>query len=717
MMKVAQKELYILQLSIHGLIRGKELELGRDPDTGGQTKYVVELTEALASQPTIERVDLVTRMVVDGKVSSDYARPEEILGEKTRIVRIDDGVEGYIAKELLWDSLDNFSDNLISYIRLQPRVPDLIHTHYADAGYVGCRIANFFGIPLVHTGHSLGRVKRSRLLASGLTSSQIEARYNMARRINGEEETLGIARLIVTSTFQEIDEQYGLYDFYQPEKMRVIAPGTGLRRFTAGTGPVEQLSVYRRCRPFLADPRKPVILALSRPDPRKNIAKLIEAYGTSQELQELANLIIVAGNREDIREMDDSSQEVMQDILLDIDLYDLYGKVAYPKQHQADEVPLFYQMAAGLSGVFVNPALTEPFGLTLIEAAACGLPVVATSDGGPIDILGNCNNGLLIDPLDVVDIQKKLLQVLQNRDVWQEMAANGLAGVNHHYSWQAHVKKYLNTLEPIVEQSEPAVPPLTRRRSSVYQDRALFTDLDQTMLCSREGLQLFIETLHRRRNQFCYGIATGRRLDSALKMIKKQGLPQPDVLISSLGTEMSYGHGLVRDTAWAAHIDYLWKPRLIRQLVTGLEGIKPQPKEQQSGFKVSFYIDPKVSPTVEEITRMLHQHELSVNIIQSFGQFLDIIPVRAGKGYAMRWFAERAGIAINRILAAGGSGADEDMMRGNTLAVVVANRHHEELSGLIDVEGIYFAEQPCAAGMLEAMEYYDFFNSCRKPEE
>jgi sucrose-phosphate synthase len=67
------------------------------------------------------------------------------------------------------------------------------------------------------------------------------------------------------------------------------------------------------------------------------------------------------------------------------------------------------------------------------------------------------------------------------------------------------------------------------------------------------------------------------------------------------------------------------------------------------------------------------------------------------------------------VLAAGGSGADEDMMRGNTLAVVVANRHHEELSRLTQAERIYFAHAGYASGILEAIEHYDFYGACRLP--
>ena len=83
-----------------------------------------------------------------------------------------------------------------------------------------------------------------------------------------------------------------------------------------------------------------------------------------------------------------------------IDRYDLYGSVAYPKQHSSEDIAEVYRLAAARRGVFVNPALTEPFGLTLIEAAASGLPIVATNDGGPQEIVRICNNGVLIDPLD-----------------------------------------------------------------------------------------------------------------------------------------------------------------------------------------------------------------------------------------------------------------------------------------------------------------------------
>jgi len=88
--------------------------------------------------------------------------------------------------------------------------------------------------------------------------------------------------------------------------------------------------------------------------------------------------------------------------LLLFDKYDLYGCAASPKHHESEHIEDLFRMAVKTKGVFVNPALTEPFGLTLIEAAACGLPIVATEDGGPRDIVALCKNGVLIGPLVAV---------------------------------------------------------------------------------------------------------------------------------------------------------------------------------------------------------------------------------------------------------------------------------------------------------------------------
>ena len=708
------KTKYLILISIHGLIRSHDLELGRDADTGGQIKYVVDLAKALAERDDVEQVDLITRRVVDANVSDDYAIPAEALSDKARIIRIDAGPEEYISKEQLWDHLDSFMDNLTNWLNEQTRMPDLVHSHYADAGYVGVRLANLLGVPLIHTGHSLGRDKRKRLLAMGLSHDEIEHTYNMVRRTDAEEEILANADLVIASTHNEIEVQYGLYNYYDPGHMSVIPPGTDLTLFHPSTG--NEVTPFTAQLPrFLNEPDKPLILALSRPDERKNILTLIKVFGESQALQESANLLIVAGNRDDIRDMEVGAQSVFTNILLLIDSYDLYGKVAVPKTHSADEVPAIYRLVALSQGIFINPALTEPFGLTLLEAAASGLPIVATENGGPVDIIENCKNGELIDPLDKSAITEALLKLLQNKKRWLQAAKNGIEGVRKHYSWHAHVKTYMEKVDDLSTQYQP-IPRKKLALAARYRDRAIFTDLDKNLVGDSRALKHFVDLIKENRKCVIFGIATGRRIDSALALMKSHNIPIPDVLISSLGTRIHYGQNLTEDSYWADHIDHDWSSQRIQRILTHLPGLEKQSKSEQTPFKASYHYDSEIAPPVEEIVSQLRQKDITANVMLSFGQCLDIVPSRASKGQALRYVAQRLDVPLEQTLVVGGSGVDEDMMRGNTLAVVVGNRQHEELSQLVDQERIYFAGQNHALGITEAIEYYDFFSECKVPD-
>jgi sucrose-phosphate synthase len=199
--------------------------------------------------------------------------------------------------------------------------------------------------------------------------------------------------------------------------------------------------------------------------------------------------------------------------------------------------------------------------------------------------------------------------------------------------------------------------------------------------------------------------------------MRQYNIPEPDILITSSGTEIYYSPKFSDDIAWSKHIDYGWSPLKIKPILAEMPGLSLQPKQEQSRYKISYYIDPEIAPDIEEITSLLHQNEQSVHLNLAFGQYLDVMPQRASKGLALRYVADRWQIPLGRVFVAGGSGADEDMMRGNTLAAVVANRHHEELSQLEDIDRIYFANKPFAEGILEALEYYDFFDRCTDPKE
>ncbi len=443
--------LYLLHLHLHGLFRGQDLELGRDADTGGQTTYVLELVQALAARSEVERVEVVTRLIDDRRLSTDYARPIEPLSAGAAILRFPCGPKRYLRKELLWPHLERLADTLVAHLSTQGHHPDWIHAHYADAGYVGALVSRRLGIPLVFTGHSLGREKQRRLLASGADHDQIERQYAISRRIEAEELALAQAHLVVTSTRQEADHQYARYGHFRPERVEVIAPGVDLQRFhpkgddlPGSCGPpAGEDSIAALLQPFLRESDRPPLLAICRADRRKNILALVEAFGRSELLRQRHNLVLVLGCRQDPRLLAKQQRDLFQQLFELIDRFDLYGLVAYPKHHSAAQIPDFYRWAARRRGVFVNPALTEPFGLTLLEAAASGLPVVATDDGGPREIVARCRNGLLVDVSDLVGLQKALELALGDPARWRRWRDDGLEAVSRQFSWEAHVSRYL----------------------------------------------------------------------------------------------------------------------------------------------------------------------------------------------------------------------------------------------------------------------------------
>jgi sucrose-phosphate synthase len=700
--------LYIALFSIHGLIRGQDLELGRDSDTGGQTKYVVELARALAEHPDVERVDLFTRLVDDPKVSRDYAAPEEHIAESAYIIRVPCGPQGYIRKELLWPHLREFIDNTLHHFRQMGRVPDVMHGHYADAGHVATQLARLLGAVLVQTGHSLGRVKLERLLKSGLSEEDIETSYNMSRRIAAEEEVLAHANLVITSTSQEVEQQYSVYEHYRPERMLVNPPGTDLERYhppRRGDHPGGVLDDINR---FLHKPKKPIVLALSRPDPRKNIGTLIHAYGGNKRLRDLANLVIVAGSRDDIREIDEEGpREVLTDMLLLIDKYDLYGQVAYPKHIDFDSVAEIYRIAARSRGVFVNPAYTEPFGLTLIEAAASGLPMVATNDGGPRDIIEYCKNGLLVDPYDAERMGDAILEVIADREQWRRYAARAVRGANEHFSWSGHARKYVSKLKKIMGPKRADAGRKDQWNRLTVVDHALVTDIDNTLIGDKPSLAVLLQTLKDNRDRIAFGVATGRRLELTMQALKEWKVPIPDVLVTSVGSEIYYGPNLVQDEGWSELIDHAWDRDALKAILDPLAGLELQPDIDQRRFKLSYFIDPQKAMPIDEIEGLIKKHDLQAKVIFSHGEFLDLLPIRASKGAAIEYVAKKWGVDIGNVMVSGDSGNDRDMLEGASLGTVVGN-YAEELAGLRDRDNIYFASSHYAGGILEGLKHYGF---------
>lgn len=702
---------FVLLVSVHGLIRGQAPELGRDPDTGGQVLYVLELARALADHSQVAQVDVLTRQVFDTSLPSEYAQAEESLGPHARILRLPFGPRRYLRKELLWDHLDHLVDAYLAFARTLPRLPDLIHSHYGDAGYVAMRISSLLSIPFIHSGHSLGRCKQASMLITGGKASALERQFHFARRIRVEEEVLSQASLIIASTRQEVVEQYGLYTQFQPRRTTIIPPGTDTSRFS----PPDRQGAFLRVAPFvdrfLKEPRKPMLLCIGRPVPRKNLLGLIQAYGEDPTLRSRANLVIIAGNRDDFRDLDDTCRGTWEAMLHLIDRWDLYGHVAIPKAHRSEDIPDYYRLAAHRKGLCVNPALSETFGLTLIEAAASGLPLVATDQGGPKDIIANCRNGLLVDVSHPANLAATLQDALSNPRRWAEWSRNGIRGVRDFYTWKAHVERYLKgTLKLLKRGAKRRRKALCATRTQgatalLQAERVLVLDLDRTLIGSRTAMAGLMAWIRRHRERFVFGVATGRRCESALWVLRDWGVEPPDVLISNVGSEIHYGPDWRPDTGWRDHVCMDWRRDALAHALTSVPGIRLQAQQKQGPFKLSYYVNSAKLPPLRAIEAQLHGKGLRANLVYSQCRYLDVLPRRSSKGQAVRYLAYKWGIPIEQVIVAGDSGSDLDMLTGRTLSIVVAN-HSPEIAHLRGREGIYFAERPFAEGVLEGLEHF-----------
>jgi sucrose-phosphate synthase len=715
---VEENGIRIALISLHGLIRGEELELGRDEDTGGQTRYVLELARALSQRKDVARVDLITRQIIDERVSDDYAKLEEQIAEKAFITRIPFGPKRYLNKSKLWPYMEMFVDQCLNHFQRTRTVPDVIHGHYADAGYGGGQLARLLGVPFIFTGHSLGRVKKQRLEESGLSAEKIEARYAISRRIEAEEFALETCSLICTSTRQEVSEQYEQYENYIPERMEVIPPGVDLSCFHPPQEGLNSSQLISDVRAFMHEPDKPMIVAMARPDERKNLAMLVKTYGESPQLQREANLVLIMGTRTDMRQMPAGQRTVLTQILTLIDVYDLYGKVAYPKHHKADDVATLYREITRSRGVFVNAAMTEPFGLTLLEAAASGAPIVATNDGGPNDIIANCKNGALVDPFDSKSIEKALLHALLEPEQWDEWSRAGLKNVHAYYAWERHVERYLRDVNEVLE-SATTPPPIARGRATrrlPQIDRLIIADIDNTLTGNDEAMHEFFRLINEAEDNIGFGIATGRRYEEVMELMETMNIPHPEVLITSVGTEIYYGKNYTLDTSWRKHINFRWEPTKIHQVLDAIDGLYLQSENEQSTFKVSYKIDFSIAPKLPAIKRLLREHGVRAKCIVSLNMFLDIIPSRAGSGISIRHMAYKWGFPLENILVAGDSGNDEEMLAGNTLGVVVGN-YSRELEKLRKYPRVYFAENQNAAGIIEGIEYYNFLDQIIIPND
>ncbi|TCQ20130.1 HAD-IIB family hydrolase [Rhizobium sp. PP-CC-3G-465] len=677
--------MFVLHVALQGCLRGNNVEYGLTTDTGGHIRYLLDLVEACSSTGQAERIVIATR-AFEG-FGKDYIKPVESVDGTTSIIRFPTTHPGYLAKEDLHTEIDSFAAGLIAHILAGSTRPDILHAHYADAAVVAARVEDALGIPFVFTGHSLGKVKQ-KALPSCLSDR------GFVERIAAEELALARASLVIASSRDEAELQYKAYDTYDPGKIRVLPPGSDLKAFRgAASSPVVEREMAR----FLVEPEKPVILAIARPVAKKNLAGLIEAYGKSKALQAAANLVIVAGSRDDIDALEADMAANLRELLRLIDRYDLYGKVAYPKSHRGEDIPAYYAYARDRRGVFVNPAFNEPFGLTLLEAAAVGLPLVATDSGGPNDIIETCGNGLLVDPRDASGIADALLQIFRSAEMWDRFSASGDRAVKT-YDWERHVTRYHGLVRDLVR---PPEMPVQRAI------QLLISDIDNTLVGSVPHLHAF-GNWRRMQENLAFGVATGRSFHSAMAVLEQQDVPRPEVMITSVGSEIytlsENGVSYEQDEGWLKAIAGNWHRSAVERVLRGVSGLTPQAPLEQRDFKLSYFSD-GTHATVERVRSALQNAGVLASVIHSHKRYLDILPIRASKGTAVDHVRRRYGLAENAVFVAGDSGNDIEMLQAIPQSIIVAN-YSDNLGKLPALKHSYIASNTHAAGIIEGVLHF-----------
>jgi len=461
--------MHIAFLNPQGNFDAKDSYWTEHPDFGGQLVYVKQVALAMAAQG--HTVDLFTRQIQD-PAWPEFAAPFDRYpeSERVRIVRLPAGPPEFLRKELLWPHLvQDWVPRLLEFFHVRGPRPDAITTHYGDGGLCGVLIEAETGIPFTFTGHSLGAQKLDKLHPTADNLAQLDAQYFFSRRIAAERLSMNRSAVNITSTRQERFEQYGHPAYHgavevtDDRRFVVIPPGVNLLTFSRDARYVGEALVQGHVRAMLArdlaEGRRelPAIIASSRLDPKKNHLALVQAYAQSPALQAAANLVIFTGALENpLREDSQASvgeRAVLAQIRQVIEAHALWGKVsAFAIQGQPALAAAYRFLAQRPGSLFALTALYEPFGLAPLEAAAAGLPLVVTRNGGPSESLfeDGVEYGVLVDPVDPADIARGLERLVLDHEAWAEFARRGRQRVLDRYTWERTAEAYLRVIEELV---------------------------------------------------------------------------------------------------------------------------------------------------------------------------------------------------------------------------------------------------------------------------
>ncbi|KAJ0032039.1 hypothetical protein Pint_13576 [Pistacia integerrima] len=427
----------------------------------------------------------ISRLLPDAAGTTCGQRLEKVYGTKySDILRVpfrtEKGiVRKWISRFEVWPYLETYTEDVAVEIgkELQGK-PDLIIGNYSDGNIVASLLAHKLGVTQCTIAHALEKTKYPD---SDIYWKKLDEKYHFSCQFTADLIAMNHTDFIITSTYQEIAGskdtvgQYeshtaftlpGLYrvvhgiDVFDP-KFNIVSPGADMsiyfpyteekRRLKSFHPEIDELlysSVENEehlC--VLKDRSKPILFTMARLDRVKNLSGLVEWYGKNTKLRELVNLVVVGGDRRK-ESKDLEEQAEMKKMYSLIETYKLNGQFRWiSSQMNRVRNGELYRYICDTKGAFVQPALYEAFGLTVVEAMTCGLPTFATCKGGPAEIIVNGKSGFHIDPYHGEQAAEILVGFFEKCKVdpshWDKISLGGLKRIEEKYTWKIYSQRLL----------------------------------------------------------------------------------------------------------------------------------------------------------------------------------------------------------------------------------------------------------------------------------
>ena len=408
-------------ISLHGDPLAK---LG-GPHHGGQNVYVKELSRYLGAFGLT--VDVYSRW------EDDQQPDQENYSRGTRVIRIPIGPPQEIQKEELIKLLRDIAGWIPSYQIQQGLKYNLVHSHYYLSGAIGLHLKNTWGIPLVHTFHSLGVIKEETL---GIGDQSPDARLEIEKRLCQSAD-----RIIATNPQEKED----LVDLYQtdPEKITIIPCGVNLDLFQPLSQDDSKKEIAFSTDNFL-------ITYVGRLEERKGIETLLEAISLVDNPSVQAVIVGGQPSEKPFLSWGELSEEPYKKYMALIDEYGIEKQVTFTGGKSQDQLSKYYSAA----DITVIPSYYEPFGMTAIEAMACGSSVIASRVGGLKSTVKENLVGALFEPRNAVQLAEKIKIIFDQPSINVEMKKNTRPYVEENFSWKSVAKSVAGVYQELITKGQ-----------------------------------------------------------------------------------------------------------------------------------------------------------------------------------------------------------------------------------------------------------------------